>query len=566
MKLTEEQKKRLAALLAKAADTLTADEKTELADLQAKALADGLTLDDNFIKTYGEPGTITDAQLGKAITDAVTAAFANQPGLDSAPLIAEIKKLIPTSAATGLKLADVEALITKHAPKQDNAALVLEITKAMQASQPVITREIMDAAIAEAVKNAHSASTHQFAVVGAVAPVAHRSGNLTVAQKQLLNICLMAAPDDALAVHGTKRPTNINDGIGAEPLAQAKQYGEMRVKSLRETMAFGKALTTTGAGTGAEFMPSDLSGELQTRLYLESQLAASFLASEIDMPTDPFKLPLRTTRTTFFTGAQGTAPAANVPPGTGKVTLTTGKLIGVADYSYEADEDSIVAILPMLMDDMSSGAAYTFESAIINGDADGTHQDADYQAIAEHHAKVFDGLRKWTLAGANLTTKLDISTGGTSAANIAAMRKQMGKWGINPKDLLFVVGPKTYNNLLGLPETLTFDKVGNPDAARILSGVAGSIYGIKIIVSEAMREDVSASGFNTAGGQLLGTCLLLNRPSFVVGVRRGFTVEVETNKRAQLNYVIASFRRALMPKETISASMPLAICGYNWTP
>jgi len=49
-----------------------------------------------------------------------------------------------------------------------------------------------------------------------------------------------------------------------------------------------------------------------------------------------------------------------------------------------------------------------------------------------------------------------------------------------------------------------------------------------------------------------------------VGVKRGFTVEVEQDKKAQVNYVIASFRRDFIAKETPSATEPLIVAGYNF--
>jgi hypothetical protein len=116
---------------------------------------------------------------------------------------------------------------------------------------------------------------------------------------------------------------------------------------------------------------------------------------------------------------------------------------------------------------------------------------------------------------------------------------------------------------VSLSETLTFDKVGNPDAARILSGTAASIYGIPIIVSDAVREDLNATGVYDGTTTSKGSVFLIHRPSWVVGVRRGFTVEVDVNKLQQVNYVIASFRRDFKAKEALT-SVPSAIVGFNY--
>jgi HK97 family phage major capsid protein len=549
MKLTEEQKSRLAALLGKAADVLTDAERVELAGLKAidaeEQAADAT-----------EATTVTEGELEAAVTKAVGKALEGK-GVDTAAILDEVKK-----SGEGVKLADIEAAVAKHldASKLDKDALVAEIKKSLPAAG--VTKADLEASLESFSKGLRQESKHQFATFGGNFPVEHRSGNMSVAQKQLLNICLGNVSGEALERTGTKRPANLNDGIRESDLVRAKEVGARAIKGLRDQIAYGKALTTGGAGNGAELIPADLSSDLQMRMYLDSQLAAALIASEIDMPSDPFKLPLKTTRTQFYKGSEapGSNPTAS-NPGTGSITLDSTKMIGVAEYSYEADEDSIIAILPMLQEDMASGAAFTFEQAVLSGDAVGPHQDSDIEAIAGHAAKSFNGVR--ALALANATTKRDLSTGGISAANIAAMRKQMGVYGVRPRDLALVVGPRGYNDLVSLSETLTFDKVGNPDAARILSGTAASIYGIPIIVSDAVREDLNATGVYDGTTNTKGSVFLIHRPSWVVGVRRGFTVEVDVNKLQQVNYVIASFRRDFKAKEALT-SVPSAIVGFNY--
>lgn len=127
-----------------------------------------------------------------------------------------------------------------------------------------------------------------------------------------------------------------------------------------------------------------------------------------------------------------------------------------------------------------------------------------------------------------------------------------------------MVGPQGYNDLVALDETLTYEKVGNPAAARILTGETASIFGIRIVVSSQIREDLNASGVYDGITETKGSCLLIHRPSFIMGVKRGFTLEVDVNKKRQINELIASFRRDFVPKETPSAGVPSVILGYNF--
>ena len=198
---------------------------------------------------------------------------------------------------------------------------------------------------------------------------------------------------------------------------------------------------------------------------------------------------------------------------------------------------------------------------MINGDTSGTHQDSDIESVSAHASKAFKGFRKYAIAG---SLNVDLSAGGITAMNIGALRKSMGKYGVRTQDLILVTGVKGYNDIVQLDETLTADKVNG--AARILTGNAPSIFGVRVVTSAAVREDLNASGVYQSSDGGLGSIFLIHKPSFLLGTRRGFTVEVHQDKQTQLNYVIASFRRAFMPKETPSSSTIQSVAmGYNYS-
>lgn len=578
MKLTLKEKLRLALLHGKS--DRSEDEQKELDALIAKAKKakenvediakdfapdpeDGEGADDGDPEDDEDTKT-TSEELTNLITKAVEKAVPQGSGVDTEKLIKEIKD---AAGEKSLKMEDVENALKKHVGGTaiDKDALLKDI-KDMIPAQGLTEDGLVKALDKFAATIKQSAKMEFDAGFGDEFPIEHRNGNLSVGQKQLLNICLANVSDEKkseVKAAGGTVPTSMNDGITDEQLKTAKSKGEAAIKRARHAVIYGgKALTTSGTGSGEELVPTDLSSDLQKRMYLESQLASELLASEIDMPTNPFKFPMTTTRTNFYVGSEapGSDPTESTP-GTAEITLDAKKLIGMSQYSYESDEDSIIAILPMLTENLAAGAADAFEGAVINGDVSGTHQDSDINAVSGHHAKLFAGLRKLALAG-SLTT--DLSTGGISAANIVTMRKQLLRWGIRPRDLMLVVGPQGYNDLVALDETLTFEKVGSQAAARILTGEAASIFGIRIVISSQVREDLSATGVYDGSVTSKGSILLVHRPSWIVGSKRGFTVEVDVDKKRQINYVIASFRRDMVPKETPSAALPSVVLGYNY--
>jgi hypothetical protein len=540
MKLTAAQLKRLLELKSKSVTALTDPEKKELADLEAIAQADiiagqksaadaaesfgpeevkGLVLEalKTFNATAEKPLTADQVKtlvenatkdLGgkidaKTITDAV---------------VADLKKLIP---AAGVTAAEVTTIVT-------------EAIKAIRPGSKMI----------------HEGGGGDPEIDF---PISHRLGNLAVDAKQLLNVML-------------KGGDRINDGISETILRDAERRGERQEKSLLGKLRMGgvnaqKAITTTGAGSGLEFMNSLLSSTLLQRMYLASELASALTAAEVQMPSNPFTYPLATTRPVFYKGSEGGTPTPS-NPGTGELILNAKKLIGQVDYSYEADEDALIAILPQVLAGLGDGSAASLEDAIVNGDTAATHQDSDTHAVTNHAAKLFDGIRKLVLAQAIL--KVSLATGGISTANVGVLKKALGRWGLKPKDLLIVAGVNGYNDLVMLPETLTADKIGDKASARIYTGMAPNLLGIDIVASAAVREDLNASGVYDGTTTNKGSFFIIHKPSWIPGVRRGFTVEQDKNISTQMKCVVASFRRDFKPIESL-ANTRAAVMGYNYT-
>jgi len=574
--------KSLAALLAITATDLTDDQKSTITSLTKQAKEDAgmkeVTADTvaTLIEAHKDekddfevkaPTETTEKELADLITTAVEKALTGS-GIDDDKITAAVQKAIADAVkengSNALTPDAIEQIIVKHAGGQgiDKDALVAEVKAAVPSD--VLRAADLDKILDRFAKSVRTPSKAAFPAneYERDFPIEHRQGNLTVGQKQLLNTCLLHVSESKKAEmreKGLELPKSQNDGISKDQLSHAKQRGDYAIKMARQRATYGKAITTGGANSGADLIPTDLSGELMQRMYLESQLANEMVSQEIDMPTNPFEFPLRTTRTTFYKGSEapGSDPTESTP-GTDLITLNAKKLIGYSEYSYEADEDSIVAVLPMLLDNMAQGAADALEDAIINGDT-AASQDSD--ASAGDASTLFDGLRKLAIAG-SLTS--DLSTGGISFANILAMRKMLKRWGVRPRDLLIVVGPQGYNDFVGLEETLTFDKVGNQAAARILTGEAGSIGGIRLVVSSQVREDLNGSGVYDGSTTSKGSFLMVHRPSWILGVKRQMTVEVDVNRKRQVNEVIASFRRDFVPQETPSTTLPSVILGHNY--
>lgn len=377
-------------------------------------------------------------------------------------------------------------------------------------------------------------------------PTSWCKGNLPLHGKQLLNICMRKG---------------MNDGISESMLTKGVELGDGIVHRMRYGGKVYDGLTSSSAGYGDEFVPTDLSAELQRRLYLASDLYAAMVAQEIDMPTADYTFPITTTRASYYLETTEGTDATGSKLGTGGVTLNSRKIMACVPFSYELQEDSIVPILPWIEQTLAEGAAATLESMIINGDTTATHMDSDTELVAKAPERAWKGLRKLALAVAGL--KVDLATGGISAANVRSLKKALGKYGSDTKNLILLVGVKGYNDLLGISEVLTAEKAG--PSATILTGKLASIYNIPIIASEAARENLNASGVFDNSTTTKGSVVMFNKRGFLLGRRREFMLETEPNRKGQTIDVIASLRKAFSPVETPSATVPTVAIGYNYT-
>jgi len=109
-------------------------------------------------------------------------------------------------------------------------------------------------------------------------------------------------------------------------------------------------------------------------------------------------------------------------------------------------------------------------------------------------------------------------------AALRNLRAKMGKYGVNPDQLAIVCSPSVYlKSFLQLADVTTVDRFGND--AVVKTGQLGMFDGIPVIVSEFVRNDVSATGFNTVGGpNTTSTVNIINHSAMVYGTVRSVQV------------------------------------------
>ena len=263
----------------------------------------------------------------------------------------------------------------------------------------------------------------------------------------------------------------------------------------------------TKAVTGSDlvnYIPTTFSNRVLQLIRLQPSLAQ--LLPQVDMPSQTYKIPLSISGISVVYVAPATSITLSNASAQG-LTLDAKKLAAGVEVADEVTEDSIVAIMPEFQAALAQAFAEALENAILNGDA----------SSADPLLKVWNGILK----GAH---SIDISTFG--AQHIQQACAAMGKLGVNPNEVVVVVNPAKFAEMVGWSEVSTVDKYGAQ--ATILTGELAKVYGKPVVVSAFVPASVHA--------------LVFNRRAFLLGVRRGLRVETQRDIVKQTDILVTTMR------------------------
>tara|TARA_R100000541_G_scaffold1324_4_gene5877 strand:- start:22248 stop:24224 length:1977 start_codon:yes stop_codon:yes gene_type:complete len=192
-----------------------------------------------------------------------------------------------------------------------------------------------------------------------------------------------------------------------------------------------------------------------------------------------------------------------------QVILNAYRLISSSFMDNNVDEQVLINLMPMLVESVARAHGRAVENAIVNGSGSITGLDG-YAAAHGTTLDVSDGTRL------------------TSALLLAA-REGMGKYGVNPTDMAYIVSNDGFYDLLNDANFQTLDEVGNDLAARI-TGTIGAVFGTPVIVSEEFA----------APGAGIPAALAVNTRNYVIPRLGGVTVEQDYEVMNQRRVIVAS--------------------------
>ena len=331
--------------------------------------------------------------------------------------------------------------------------------------------------------------------------------------------------------------------------------------------SIGRALDASTAGAGDELTFTGETSEMWRDVHLATSVVSLF--GSIMMPTDPFRIPYDFGDVSWYRGTSNLAVSSSTP-GTGRQTLTSAELAAMIGWSYDLDEDAVIAVLPELRATLVRNAAEVLDDVVLNGDtsddgtninADGATADSLAGSAGQDHYLVFDGLIHIPLV--DNTNQGNDHNGAVSDDMFNEARAKLGKYGVRPSECAFVMDINTYIRALSIENFRTVEKLG-PNAT-LLTGQLGDIEGIPIIVSEQMlMADIDGKVTSGGNGADTGRVLAVNRNMYRLGFKRELMIESERDIQKRQTVLVASMRVAFKGRMDNDSDTAVAL-QYNIT-
>ena len=443
-----------------------------------------------------------------------------------------------TAAEIAMKQAESKAAEQKAAEEAAQKATdEAEVLKANEVADQEKTKTIVEAGLTGAEKlmnDVESRVNENYSNLESV--VKSLESQLAEKSEEIMNIRESKRHFSDRSSNGDWKKTFEQDIIDAKfaGLATGKGWDNDVAKSLMEKV---------NAHSGVAVSSADFEQIVSTQIErdIQNELVLAPLFREIPMTSANMIIPiLPDAGYAEFTGNQaatGSSPHGNLqergdaynPGSAGGVdmterTISTKKLISQSYLGNETEEDAILPILPLIRESMVRAHARGIENAILAGDdADGAYGTSGAS---------FEGLLHLARNDSDYTQSATaFATDKIVATDLLEMRKNMGKYGINPNEVVYIVSQRSYYELLEDAEFQDANLVG--DMATKLSGEIGQVFGSRVLLCDE---------FATPAVAKFGA-IAVNPRNYVLPRLRGVTVESD--------YEVANQRRVLVASQRI---------------
>jgi HK97 family phage major capsid protein len=348
--------------------------------------------------------------------------------------------------------------------------------------------------------------------------------------------------------------------------AQQREPGDVNPRALEDWQANLKAaMDSATAGAGDELVATGEAAALWADINVDTLVAGLF--TRVDMPTNPFEIPLQLGGVSWYPGTENTATMETALT-TGRQTLTAHELVAEVPWSLTLEEDAVIAMAAEVRSTLVRNAVEVIDDVLLNADttlqnninADGSTIAASTAGKA-HWLVGFDGLLHLPLV--DNAAQGNNHGAAPSADMFNEARGLLGKYGVRPSELAYVADVGTYIKSLGVSEFRTLDKLG--PQATLLNGQLAQVDGIPVIVSEQLAQSDADGKVTDGSTNTKGRLLAVNRTQWRLGFRRELMIETTRDIQKRQNIMVVSMRLAFMERTGARATATHTALQYNIT-
>jgi len=317
-----------------------------------------------------------------------------------------------------------------------------------------------------------------------------------------------------------------------------------------------KRILTDAATQGQEWIPNLHLPLLEREVDLPRNVAALF--ANVNMQTRDSTVNVLDGRLTPRLKSPGLNDnPANFTPSslvTSNRSVSIPGMVARTVFDEDTSEDTIMNSVQILRFEIGSCITDGWEDALLNADTAGSPGDdydnwdirgrwgVDTIGGAGDHRKGIIGLRARAVDVSNTT---DQTSAQTSQGALIALSKLAAPRGIG-QDTVFIMSPEYAVKVMSFTETLTVDKFG--PRASIVAGHIANLFGVPIIISDFMSNDMNASGLYDNATMTKTGFLTVNRTRHQIWNLQSLRVRMQPDINNGTVSLVADVRQDFYPR------------------
>lgn len=441
---------------------------------------------------------------------------------------------------------ELEALLAKTASDAAAAVIKAQAEAADKLKAEVDAQASMDAKVEKAV--AARIEMGQSGTEKLLADIEKRFSDATDSSKKVLEgleSSLKEKASELEALQKSKMSFSDKESKEAttyEEREQAVLLAKFHKKGINETKFGARLVEKAGPHTNSATWETEVSLNLENEI--RRRLVVAPILRNVNMKTNVMKIPVNPDagigtwmqNTAFGTTESAGAAATHA---LNEITLSAYKVATLEYINFEEEEDSLIVLTPIIREAMVRRLQRAIDRAALRGAGAGT-----------------DPLKGLAIYDAT-SVVVPTNTGVATMANMRALRKDMGVWGLDPAELFYIVSTDVYYDLLEDTSFQSVLQVGQQNAT-LLTGQVGVIGQTPVLVSSEFTS--KAGGAATAATNIGAICVAPG--NFIVGNQRGMRFDTQDVVTEQRTALVASMRIGM---QQLSTSSGMAVSTLRWS-